>query len=692
MPNSEPQPARLRTRLASSLWLWLLAALVLANLLRHWDASLLDRHEFRQTQTALSAHYLREEGWRLDYPLPVFGPPWSAPMEFPLYQGVVAEVSKRTGCSIEAAGRGVSVAAFFAALPALAGLLAAAGFPPRSCRLALAAVLLAPVYLFYARTVLIETSALALALWFLLAQVRAVATGRRRWIAAALAFGVLAALEKITTFLPLLVPAAVWSAVLLWRRWRSGADGRGRLACRFVLAAFPALVALAAGWWWVRFSDAVKAANPLAVHLQSASLSTWNFGTLAQRFDPAAWRTFWLQVTYTTCSRWVLVVAAVCAVFAPRRHRLGMLACVATFAIGPLLFFNLYLVHDYYFCANSVFLAAAVGLAVAGLWEQPRVPRWAAVAVALLVGGLQVRGFDLGLGMYLAHEPAAPPPLAAAIRAVVPRKSAVLVLNKGWNPELAFYMQRRALMLPDGFHNDLAALASVVGRLPAGTLGAVVVRGNDPVPVELYAYVVDELGFSPEAFATDGTNTLFLRPAQQPTARALLHGLAGVAPGGPALPSFPAAAEFKTHVAPLPGDNSLCRPAPLSGRSLYGFALARNGELPCIVAHAPSQLTVAPPPGARALELRFGLADECITAAPPSDSVVVSVYTRGPGGRRLLFARRLDPARRVADRGPQSAHLDLPADLAGPLVLDASVGVFGDLANDWFYWYGIALH
>ena len=51
-----------------------------------WNASLLDRYEFRQIQTALSTFWIVQAGWQWDYLLPLFGPPWSVPMEFPTYQ------------------------------------------------------------------------------------------------------------------------------------------------------------------------------------------------------------------------------------------------------------------------------------------------------------------------------------------------------------------------------------------------------------------------------------------------------------------------------------------------------------------------------------------------------------------------------------------------------------------------------
>lgn len=669
------------------LWFLGLLLVVLASLLRNWDASLLDRHEFRQTQTALSAYWMRAEGWRLAYPLPVFGPPWSAPLEFPLYQGVVAGVATATGCSIESAGRAVSLGAFLAALPALAGLLASAGFPARTRWIALAAVLVTPVYLFYARTVLIETTALSLALWFLHAYVRGLETGRWPWVLAAAGLGALAALVKVTTVVPAATAGGIWALVVLGRAVRS--RERATIVRTGAALLLPALVVAAAAWWWLAYADAVKAANPLAAHLRSSRLGEWTFGSLHQRLDPAAWRELGRQIAYTTCGPWGAGLAVLCGLFAPRRYRLVALAATAAYAAGPLCFFNLYFVHDYYFCANAAFLAVALGLLVAGLWENSRVPRIAAGAGVFLVGVLQVHAFRDGLDFYFRNRAAGPPAFAAAVRAVVPAEAVVLMPNWSWNPQLLFYVERKALMLPDGFHNDVVSLATVADRLPVGTVRGFVWRGQAPMPLEVFLFAFEDLGFSREAVATDGANTLFVRTEDLPVARARLAELAlpGIVLAAPAPAAWPAADEFKVFSAPLPDDNPVCRPAPTEGRSLHGFALAREGEHEFIVAHAPSSLVVRPPPGARTVEIAFHLADECRRPETRSDGVVVTVCAAPPGRpRRVLYRRDLDPFGNPADRGRQSATVALPADLEGPLVFAVSTGVIGHLSYDWLYW------
>jgi hypothetical protein len=81
-------------------------------------------------------------------------------MEFPTYQIIVAAWHKLTGLPLEQSSRLIGIVMLFACLPALFDLLGLAGLPPSRRLVVLAVVLSAPVYLFFARTFMIETMAL----------------------------------------------------------------------------------------------------------------------------------------------------------------------------------------------------------------------------------------------------------------------------------------------------------------------------------------------------------------------------------------------------------------------------------------------------------------------------------------------------------------------------------------------------
>lgn len=672
------------------LWFLLLLAAVLVALGTGWDASLRGRHEFRQEQTALSAFWIREHGPSLAYPLPLFGPPWSAPMEFPTYQTVVAGISSATGLGIESAGRLVSVAAFLAALPALAGLLAAAGFPPPARWPALAAVLLTPVYLFYSSAVLIESTALCLGLWYLFAQVRALERRRWGWLGLAVLCGALAAATKITTFALCALAAAGWVAVALVRTRR---DPFRALAWKLFAGAAPAAIALVAGLLWVNFGDSVKAANPFSEFLVSHRLADWNFGSLAQRLDPQAWRTLGSQFAFSLCPPATLIAGAIALCCVARPYRLAALAGTALFLAGPLLFINLYVVHDYYAYASAWFLTGAIGLLLGGAALNPRVPRLLKIAVLALGFGGQLQGLRHSWGYYRFDQPPVPA-MAAVVRATVPPEGVVVVANANWDPLLPYSMQRRAIMPPPALTNDTATLAVLAERMPAGAIKALVWHGDAPLPLDFARWAFGECNLSPTPVARAGAYILFLARDLVPAAARAIPalGLAEVDLTPPSPPIAPAESDLKTVAHPIGIASPLSQPVPRLARSLFGVRTAEAAGRPCIVADAPSQLVIDPPDGAREVALEFALADDCIKPGSISDGVevVVSIISDA-GHRQVLFRRRLDPVNRPSDRGIQKAIVPLPAEPAGALSLEVGIGPAGNLACDWFYWYGIAV-
>ena len=74
-----------------------------------------DFHAFRQTQTAITIQNYFRDGWSLfHYETPVFGKPWQAMMECPIYQTAVYAVMRLFGqTDIDFWCRAVSLAVFY---------------------------------------------------------------------------------------------------------------------------------------------------------------------------------------------------------------------------------------------------------------------------------------------------------------------------------------------------------------------------------------------------------------------------------------------------------------------------------------------------------------------------------------------------------------------------------------------------
>jgi hypothetical protein len=74
--------------------------------------NLLDLYSFRQTQTAFTIREFMMGNWSFSSPLPILGPPWAVPFEFPLFQAIAALNGNVFQLAADSAGR-ITGLAFF---------------------------------------------------------------------------------------------------------------------------------------------------------------------------------------------------------------------------------------------------------------------------------------------------------------------------------------------------------------------------------------------------------------------------------------------------------------------------------------------------------------------------------------------------------------------------------------------------
>ena len=112
----------------------------------------------------------------------------------------------------------------------------------------------------------------------------------------------------------------------------------------------PILIPLAAGLIWASFADAVRLRNPLQAQ-SSGELLQWIFGTVSLRTSKAFWQVLDHRMMRDVLGiGWPVILLATVAVafvrYRDRRIGLASLAALA-FCAGPLVFANLYFIHDY---------------------------------------------------------------------------------------------------------------------------------------------------------------------------------------------------------------------------------------------------------------------------------------------------------------------------------------------------------
>jgi hypothetical protein len=676
---------------------WCIGLFIACAALNLWFSSvglrnnLMEGHEFRQTQTALTAQYFQRDGWRLDYPLPLFGPPWSAPMEFPLYQYCAARFGTLAALPLEPAGRLVSLAFFYLTLPALFLLLGHFPLPPHRRWLFLALVLVSPAYVYYSRSFMIESTALCAAAWFLHAYCRSLLTPRPGWIAWAAVSGALAAITKGTTFMIFLVPAAGFTLLQLWRsrRARTGSWAATRtLVITGLAAAIPAVLAGAA---WLHFGDTVKAGNPLSRFLLTSELRPWAFGTLAERCSPSFWETILGTTTTSTLHAANLLLFVTLGLLVRRPVRNGCWLLAGCFLAGPLLLANLYLIHDYYFYATGIFLLAGMALAWSELLELPSVSpagKWLVIMIGLAV---QAHGF--AHSYFLLQDPRRPEPpeLARVLAATTRPDDVVLIYGLDWNPVVPYYAGRRAIMVSGSYVNDPSALDAVVRRLPRGSIGAIVNVGEisrSPASLQTLARALD-LGDEP--LLTSDDTQVYLAHRQIPAAARSLAQVRLVR-FSLKLPADDEVAGVKRRhyfvaksadAAPF----DMMSPLPLEVVAPFGIAVSLVDGKRVFNAHAPTDVIFEIPPGARTIHVGYGLLPEAYENGHSSEGVQFIVEWAPPGGRhQVLFDRFLNPSSRPEDRGLHAAAIPVPAGATGRLVFRTLPSPRNDISFNWAYW------
>jgi 4-amino-4-deoxy-L-arabinose transferase-like glycosyltransferase len=448
---SEPGGRPVLKRLAVRPWFapFALCLISLIPRLPNLDAPPLDRHDFRQTQTALTVQAFLDRGVSIGgYETPVFGPPWRVPFEFPTYQLSVVPLV-RLGLSLEVACRLAALLWFYASAALLFAVVADA-CGRRLALFSLAAYVSMPFTVFWSRACMIDYTSVALSLAYLHLAMRWV--GRRGALALAgcIAAGALAAATKITTLAGMMAPVVAVAAHALARVLRSSGSSRDRAATCGGVAAMVALP-LAAGLAWTRYADAVKAASPFTRWLTSDALRTWTFGTLAQRMRPQNWIILADRIHDTMVpGAFVLLLVAAAAALALRRgaQRNAVAVALAGAVASVATFFNLFVVHDYYLIAITPVLAVAVAFGADALWSLEfrlrRVALATAGALSLITAGA---GWSYMKRAYWPWKQSNLVELGRRVAAATPPDAWVAIQGDDWNPRILYLAHRRGFMV-----------------------------------------------------------------------------------------------------------------------------------------------------------------------------------------------------------------------------------------------------
>ncbi|MFC5743963.1 phospholipid carrier-dependent glycosyltransferase [Dyella tabacisoli] len=482
-------------------YLFMAYGLVVAGYLlaASWSQPILDSHHgFRQTQTAISAYWLAREGSTFAYQTPVLGYPWSIPFEFPLYQWLIAKIAGSAPVAvIDHVGRVLNLL-FFLGSAVLVYLIAMLGGRDKKLALICASTLLiSPLMLFWSRGVMIESTAVFFSLAFVWALAKYVERPRLIWPLIALAAACIAALVKITTFFGFAIFAC--GALIIYfaqdtQFVRLKQNMKLAVVSGLIVAASLIVLKL-----WLLQADELKSQTIWGTHITSPYLNAFNFGTTAQRMDPAFWTgvVFGRSLQDGLGSPWVMLAATIVVLADRRSYQAGLLLMVAYLA-PFLVFTNLHLVHDYYQYANVVFATSLLGLAVWVVMEKSsRFGQYFAPVLALALCIISWSWVSEHYLPLIREDMAAgrEMQLAKFIDGHTGEGSTLLIFGMDWASTLPYYSSRKALMMPDWLPAEEFKLVLDSGRaFGDAKFGALIVCPNqsekDPAKVDIYRALI----------------------------------------------------------------------------------------------------------------------------------------------------------------------------------------------------------
>ena len=456
----------------------------LASISAGWNSTLLDYYGFRQTQTAITVSYLLKGGPWLAYETPVLGPPWSIPFEFPLYQWIVASAVKVGGFPIDQTGRFFSVIFFLLALYPIFKILKVLNLTTNNILLILSLICFSPQYVFWSRTFMIESTALALSvcyLWLVFLYFEKTDLSQKKWhiLAGIALFGALAGMVKITTFFAFIFGALLLFLLQFYRQIKEATDDKGKVVLaeiKFISFAF--VIPTAAILLWTSFADAQKALNPLADFLTSASLKGWNFGTLSERLSPATWSLFYQRtITDLIGANKLLFIVGCCGLFCDSKYLKIALVSLLLFVIPLGTFTHLHFVHGYYVYANGIFLIVALGVIIANFIDSDiSFKRVAGYVLLIMIIICSIAHY------YTNFRPAQGATSRYAeikkdVDAYTSDKDVLIIFGEDWSSEMPYYLERRTAMFR-GVMRDTPKYSNLKKNLSDYKIGALIFCGK----------------------------------------------------------------------------------------------------------------------------------------------------------------------------------------------------------------------
>ncbi len=415
-------------------------------------------HAIRQSLNGFIVWNFLEEGVSpLKYQIPVFGPPWRIPFDFPIFQMtayLTAKIGGPVGINLDTSCRLTGLLYFYLSA-LLLYLLCRELFRRRQVTWCILLFYLwSPFMILWSRAGMIDYAAVTWALAYTLLFYRWLQRiDNILLVPGIILCGCLAYLTKATTMAAFVVPIGWFILKHLWSEVRQF-EGLGKFLHKRKKVVFLILccvfVPVAVEYAWVMYSDHIKAASPFTAAWTSSALKTWHFGTWNDRMQFEQWWIFVVRIT-TQIVPYGFILFPVAGLFGLQKYSEDGRELFITGIVGAFLpiavFLNVYRVHDYYLIAITPFLAIFAGVGIHYLCFQRLQGRH---LILIMLAFLCIVSFYKGswfvrtvLSYHGEHDYCK---IGEAVQKWTLPNERVMVTDRCWNPNILYYSRRKGFM------------------------------------------------------------------------------------------------------------------------------------------------------------------------------------------------------------------------------------------------------
>lgn len=450
----------------------------------YYNDAIVESHAYRQTQTAIVSFWMLRNNFNvLNYLMPVLGYPWSAPLEFPLYQFIVAKIVEVTGYGLEIVGRSVSLFFFYFSL--LPILLILQKYGNIAVTTSLILYLSSPIGLIYSRSFLIENTALFFSLFTFAIYIQ---LKRRNFydtyycilVGLFVIFGIISGLQKITTFFPVFLICVLDNLTYLKLRSKFIKNN----IKIFILTIFLSLSILPA-LIYSKYSDSIKQLGIITDYLLSSSQNSWIFGDIYLRLSME----YWLKVFgYRLILLGGVLVPVIWIIFLiiKKKKSINREAVLAIFIglIGPLLFGPLFYTHDYYFVASISFIIIGLSIYLSEIIKFDKV-------YIFLIYSIIILNYSIFYNKYLPklnnHTDIDRTSIEVGkfLKSNLNDGEVSLIIGMDWSSVIPYYSENYAIMIPAWLPNKSYIIRNVENYTGGFSIGAFVICRNNIWPIDI---------------------------------------------------------------------------------------------------------------------------------------------------------------------------------------------------------------